>query len=52
MNLDQIARALADALLDYAYTRKDDDKKRVAQLQYELCQLRKAELKQQEIVSG
>lgn len=32
-----IARNLAHALMDVAYTRKDEDKKRVASLQHELC---------------
>lgn len=32
-----VARNLAEALRDAAYTRKDEDKKRVAQLNYELC---------------
>jgi len=31
-----IARNLAEALQDYAYTRKDEDKKRVAALNFEL----------------
>ena len=44
MSLVDTARNLADALSDYAYTRKDDDKKRVLQLQHELCQERKKEL--------
>ena len=43
----EVARSLADALSDFAYTRKDEDKKRVAALSHELCQLRKAELKEQ-----
>lgn len=42
-----IARSLADALSDFAYTRKDEDKKRVAGLQHELCTERKKELKAQ-----
>lgn len=40
----ETARQLADALSDYAYTRKDDDKKRVNALQHELCRERKKEL--------
>jgi hypothetical protein len=32
-----IARNLAEALSAFAYTRKDEDKKRVAQLHSELC---------------
>lgn len=44
MALIDTARNLADALSDYAYTRKDDDRKRVTQLQHELCQERKKEL--------
>ena len=39
-----IARTLAEALSDAAYTRKDEDKKRVAQLQSELC----AEIKREQ----
>ena len=39
-----IARQLAEALRDSAYTRKDDDKKRVARLNYELCQEVKKEM--------
>jgi len=35
--LAAIGRRLAEALADAAYTRKDEDKKRVAQLQMELC---------------
>lgn len=38
-----IARDLAGALGDWAYTRKDDDKKRVNRLQHELCQAVKEE---------
>lgn len=38
-----IARSLAEALCDVAYTRKDEDKKRVAALQTELCAAVKAE---------
>lgn len=33
-----IARLLADAIKDYAYTRKDEDKKAVTRLQVELVQ--------------
>lgn len=35
--LASIARNLANALMDFAYTRKDEDKKRVNALQSELC---------------
>jgi hypothetical protein len=38
-----IARNLAEALQDYAYTRKDEDKKRVAATQTELVQAVKGE---------
>lgn len=48
----ETARALADALSDFAYTRRDDDKKRVAELQHQLCQMRKDEIKQQETAGG
>jgi len=39
-----LARDLADALMAYARDRRDDDKKRVAQLQTELCMFRRAEI--------
>ena len=42
--LASIARNLAHALMDYAYTRKDDDRKRLNALQTELC----AAVKQEE----
>jgi hypothetical protein len=32
-----IARNLAEALSDFAYSRKDEDKKRVSSLQFQLC---------------
>lgn len=32
----EVARRLAEALQDFAYSRKEDDKKRVAELKYEL----------------
>ena len=35
--INQIARALAKSLSDYAYTRKDDDKKLVNYYQTQLC---------------
>lgn len=35
--LAAIARELANALMDWAYTRKNDDKKRVNDLQQQLC---------------
>jgi hypothetical protein len=38
------ARTLADTLMRWARDRHDDDKKGVAQLQRELCRLRRAEL--------
>ncbi len=38
-----IARNLAEALADYAYTRKDDDKKKIAALHTELCRVVKHE---------
>lgn len=41
--LATLARNLANALMDFAYTRKDDDKKRVNALQVELCNAVKAE---------
>lgn len=36
-----IAKNLAEALQDYSYTRKDDDKKRVNELQFQLVQQNK-----------
>lgn len=39
----KIARDLSEALQDWAYTRKDDDKKRVAELQRELVAATKVE---------
>jgi hypothetical protein len=41
-----IARSLADALMRYARERRMEDKKDVAQAQFELCQLRREELKE------
>jgi len=38
------ARSLADALAEYAYTRKDEDKKKIAELHTELCTIRRSEL--------
>lgn len=39
-----LARNLARALMDFAYTRKDEDRKRVNDLQSQLCiQLRREE---------
>ncbi len=35
--MTQAALALTDALEDYAYTRKDEDKKRVSECQTYLC---------------
>ncbi len=34
----RIAKLLAEALKDFSYTRKDEDKKRVNDLQYQLVQ--------------
>jgi hypothetical protein len=34
-----IARQLACALSDFAYSRKDEDRKRIAALQFELCRI-------------
>lgn len=34
----EIARRLAEALMDSAYTRRDEDKKRLVAAQTELCQ--------------
>jgi hypothetical protein len=39
-----IARNLAEALQDWAYTRKDDDKKRVLAAEVELIQAVKEEI--------
>lgn len=39
----QIGRNLAEALQDWGYTRKDDDKKRVNALQFELVTAVKGE---------
>jgi hypothetical protein len=39
-----IARSLAEALQDWAYTRKDEDKKRVTAAQTELVQAVKKEV--------
>lgn len=38
-----VGRNLAEALADYAYTRKDEDKKRIAALNTELCRVVKGE---------
>ena len=43
-NIARIARNLAEALQDLGYTRKDEDKKRVSALQFELVQACKEEL--------
>jgi hypothetical protein len=53
-SMARIARALAEALSDFAYTRKDEDKKLVAQLQAELCAENRAEIEaqQQELQRG
>ena len=42
-NIARIARSLAVALQDWAYTRKDEDKKRVTAAQTELVQAVKQE---------
>jgi len=42
-SIASIARNLAEALSAFAYSRKDEDKKRVAQLQFELCAACRAE---------
>lgn len=48
-HMARIARELANALQDWAYTRKDEDKKRVTEWQTSLVQaLRKEEAKEQE----
>ena len=44
--LASIARALSEALQDFAYTRKDEDKKRVVALQVELVAATKKEAEQ------
>jgi hypothetical protein len=41
------ARTLADVLMRYARDRYDDDKKAIAQLQTELCRLRREELEKE-----
>jgi hypothetical protein len=38
-----LGRKLAEALSDFAYSRKDEDKKRIAYLQTTLCAAVKAE---------
>jgi hypothetical protein len=47
-----IGRNLAQALADFSYSRKDDDKKRIAQLQTELCAAVRAESAPQEPTDG
>jgi hypothetical protein len=47
--LAEIARQLADALMKFARSRDDNDKKHVAQLQTELCAARRAEEQKDEI---
>jgi hypothetical protein len=42
-NIARIARSLAEALQDWAYTRKDEDKKRVTAAHTELVQAVKQE---------
>jgi hypothetical protein len=46
--LTETARSLADALSDFARSRKDDDKKRVAELQTDLCRARHEELQRED----
>jgi hypothetical protein len=43
--LAALARDLAQALMDAAYTRRDEDKKRVNELQQRLCALVRREEK-------
>lgn len=43
-----IARLLAEALSAFAYSRKDEDKKRVAELQYSLCRTCREEQAEEE----
>jgi hypothetical protein len=41
-------RVLAEALINFAYSRKDEDKKRVAAAETELCQAYRAEVDEDE----
>jgi len=43
--IDQIARQLAEALMDFGYTRKPEDHQRVLALQTQLCRLVRDEKK-------
>lgn len=43
--LTTCARSLADALIAFAHSRRDEDKKSVSAYQTELCRLRRLELK-------
>lgn len=47
-NIARIGRELANAMQDWAYTRKDEDKKRVTAAQTELVQA----VKQEEVQDG
>lgn len=47
-SLAQCARSLATALLHYAKERDDDSKKRINYLHFELCQLYKIDLQEQQ----
>lgn len=40
----RLARSLADALSAFAYSRRDDDRKVIVELQTELCATRRVEL--------
>ena len=51
-NIASIGRRLAEALADFGYTRKDEDKKRIAALQAELCAAVKLESTEKEKTSG
>jgi hypothetical protein len=44
-NYARLARELADMLMHWARDRHSDDKKEIARLQSELCQLRREELR-------
>ena len=42
----ELARGLADALMRYARERDADTRKIIAEMQHDLCQLRRGELKE------
>lgn len=44
LDYNMIARTLADTLIAYARDRRPEDKKQIAQLQTELCELRWKEI--------